>query len=131
MIVEERCYTLKPGTVALYYQDYDPRGLRIQKRILGNLIGYFHTEIGELNQVVHLWGYDSLAERERRRALLAADPEWQDYLKQSPDIIVKMENTCSRAVLAHKVAKHPTGPRRTSVIRRTTPRKAWRRWTYS
>jgi hypothetical protein len=42
--------------------------------------------------VVHLWGYDSLAERERRRALLAADPEWQDYLKQSPDIIVKMEN---------------------------------------
>jgi hypothetical protein len=84
MIVEERCYTLKPGTVALYYQDYDPRGLRIQRRILGNLIGYFHTEIGELNQVVHLWGYESLAERERRRALLAADTEWQDYLKHHP-----------------------------------------------
>ena len=76
MIVEERCYTLKPGTVQVYYRDYDPRGLEIQKRILGNLIGYFHTEIGELNQIVHLWGYDSLAERERRRALLAADPAW-------------------------------------------------------
>jgi hypothetical protein len=92
MIVEERCYTLKPGTLRVYYEDYDPRGLEIQTRILGNLIGYFHTEIGELNQVVHLWGYDSLAERERRRALLAADPEWQDYLKQSPDIVVKMES---------------------------------------
>ena len=92
MIVEERCYTLKPGTVQLYYRDYDPRGLEIQKRILGNLIGYFHTEIGELNQIVHLWGYDSLAERERRRALLAADREWLDYLKQSPDIIVRMES---------------------------------------
>jgi NIPSNAP len=91
MIVEERCYTLKPGTDHLYYQDYNPRGLRIQTRILGNLIGYFHTEIGELNQVVHLWGYDSLAERERRRALLAADVEWQEYLKQSPDIIVEMK----------------------------------------
>ena len=34
---------------------------------------------------------NSLAERERRRALLAADSEWQEYLKQSPDIIVKME----------------------------------------
>jgi NIPSNAP len=54
MIVEERCYTLKPGTVPLYYRDYDPRGLKIQTRILGCLIGYFHTEIGELNQVVHL-----------------------------------------------------------------------------
>jgi hypothetical protein len=91
MIVEERCYTLKPGTVHLYYQDYDPRGLKIQTRILGNLIGYFHTEIGELNKVVHLWGYDSLAERERRRALLAADSKWQAYLTQSPDIIVAME----------------------------------------
>ena len=61
MIVEERCYTVRPGTVALYYKDYDPRGLGIQTRILGNLIGYFHTEIGELNQIVHLWGYESLA----------------------------------------------------------------------
>src|SRR2546423_11439667 len=82
MIVEERCYTVRPGTVALYYKDYDPRGLQIQTRILGHLIGYFHTEIGELNQVVHLWGYESLAERERRRALLAADPEWQGDLKK-------------------------------------------------
>jgi hypothetical protein len=56
MIVEERCYTVRPGTVARYYKDYDPRGLGIQTRILGNLIGYFHTEIGELNQIVHLWG---------------------------------------------------------------------------
>jgi NIPSNAP len=92
MIVEERCYTVKPGMVQLYYQDYNPRGLKIQTRILGNLIGYFHSEIGELNQIVHLWGYDSLAERERRRAQLFADPEWLDYLKQSPDIIVRMES---------------------------------------
>ena len=92
MIVEERCYTVKPGTVHVYYQDYQPRGLEIQTRILGNLIGYFHTEIGEINQIVHLWRYESLAERERRRGLLAADPDWQAYLKQSPDIIVKMES---------------------------------------
>lgn len=92
MIVEERVYTLKPGTLHLYYQDYNPRGLAIQTRILGNLIGYFHTEIGQLNRLVHLWGYDSLAERERRRAALAADAEWLEYLKQGPDIIVEMES---------------------------------------
>ena len=73
-------------------RDYDPRGLKIQTRILGNLIGYFHTDLGKLNQIVHLWGYESLAERERRRALLAADSEWQEYLMQSPDIILKMES---------------------------------------
>jgi hypothetical protein len=91
MIVEERTYTVKPGTVQQYYADYDPRGLKIQQRVLGNLIGYFHTEIGALNRIVHLWGYDSLAERERRRAALAADAEWLAYLQQSPDIIVEMK----------------------------------------
>jgi hypothetical protein len=92
MIVEERTYTLKPGTVHMYYEDYSPRGLAIQTRILGNLIGYFHTEIGELNKVVHLWGYDSLAEREKRRIALFQDKEWLDYLKQSPDIVTFMES---------------------------------------
>jgi hypothetical protein len=92
MIVEERTYTVKPGTVRQYYDDYNPRGLNIQERILGNLIGYFHTEIGELNKIVHLWGYESLAEREKRRAALAADPEWLAYLQQAPDIIVAMES---------------------------------------
>lgn len=29
MIVEERTYTVKPGTVHLYYKDYNPRGLEI------------------------------------------------------------------------------------------------------
>jgi hypothetical protein len=92
MIVEERTYTLKPGTLHLYYEDYNPRGLAIQTRALGCLLGYFHTEIGELNKVVHLWGYASLAERERRRNQLAQDPEWIAYLKQSPDIVTAMES---------------------------------------
>ena len=92
MIVEERTYTLKPGTVHIYYEDYNPRGLAIQTRILGNLIGYFHTEIGELNRVVHLWGYDSLAEREKRRKALFEDKDWLEYLAQSPDIVVAMES---------------------------------------
>jgi hypothetical protein len=92
MIVEERTYTLKPGTVHVYYEDYNPRGLAIQTRILGNLIGYFHTEIGELNRVVHLWGYDSLAEREKRRKALFEDKDWLEYLTQSPDIVVAMES---------------------------------------
>jgi hypothetical protein len=89
MIIEEQCYTLKPCSVALYYQDYNPRGLRIQVRILGNFIGCFHTD---LDQIIHLWGYDSLADREHRRSLLDADREWQEYQKQSSDFIVRMES---------------------------------------
>ncbi len=92
MIVEQRVYTARPGMIDVYYQHYNPRGLLIQQRILGNLIGFFHTEIGELNQLVHLWGYDSLAEREKRRAALMVDPEWQAYRKEFPDLLIKQES---------------------------------------
>ena len=30
--------------------------------------------------VVHLWAYDSLDQRDKCRAAMQADPEWQAYL---------------------------------------------------
>jgi hypothetical protein len=44
-----------------------------------------------LNQIVHLWGYADLADRTRRRAELAADPAWADYLKNQPPVIISQE----------------------------------------
>ena len=92
MIVEERVYTLHPGKLADYYRIYEERGLPIQRRILGRLIGFFHSEIGTLNQVVHLWAYDDLSDRERRRAELVADATWQEYLKLAQPLFQRMES---------------------------------------
>ncbi len=92
MIVEERTYTLKPGTVWEYYKDYDPRGLEIQTRILGNLIGYFTTDVGHLNQVVHLWGYKSHDDRARRRARLLKSKEWNACADMLVPLIISQEN---------------------------------------
>ena len=36
------------------------------------LMGYYTSHIGPLNQVLHLWRYDSLAEMERKRTAGAA-----------------------------------------------------------
>lgn len=80
MFVEERTYTLQAGKVADYLSAYARNGLDVQREHLGNLIGYFTTEIGSLNQIVHMWGYDSLDDRQERRATLYADPRWQEYV---------------------------------------------------
>ena len=85
MIVEERCYALKPGTVPLYYKDYDPRGLQIQTRILGRLIGYFHTEIGVIKSSISGDTSRSPSASAGGRCL----PPTR-RLKNSPDIVVKM-----------------------------------------
>ena len=80
MIVEERMYTLHPGKVPEYLKQYQAEGMPIQKRILGNMFGYFFNEVGTQNQIIHLWYYENFAEREQRRAQLGADAAWQAYI---------------------------------------------------
>jgi hypothetical protein len=93
MIIEERCYVLHPTSSTHDYLDvFRLDGLELQRGILGGLIGYFTTEVGELNAIVSLWEYDSFEERQKRRAALAADPGWQNYLKQVRPMISSMSN---------------------------------------
>jgi hypothetical protein len=92
MIVEERTYRIRTGKLPEYLANYEAMGLGLQKQILGNLIGYFTTEIGPLSTIVHMWGYDSLDDRARRRTALAGKSEWQEYLRVCTPMIASMEN---------------------------------------
>lgn len=94
MLIEERCYLIKPEyTTAAYLEIYRATGaMELQKRILGNMLGYFTTEVGELNALVHLWGYSSFEDRAHRRTLLGAEASWQDYLKQIRPMLQSMTN---------------------------------------
>jgi len=92
VIVEERIYTLQPGKTGEYFKLYEEFGLPVRLPILGNLIGYFATEFGPLNQVIHMWGYNSLDERMKRRAELFKSEAWHAYLAKSRQNIVHQEN---------------------------------------
>ncbi len=92
MIYEERTYTIVPGGIAEYMANYEDLGLPVQLEVLGNLIGFFRTEIGGLNKVVHIWGYDSLDERLEKRDRLARHPDWPRYLDANLALIVDQEN---------------------------------------
>jgi len=70
MIVEMRTYTLALGATGRYFKLYGEKGLAVQKRTLGHLVGYYGVEIGGLNKVIHMWAYESLDDRARRRATL-------------------------------------------------------------
>ena len=97
MIVEMREYTLHAGKVPEYLQLYEREGLEIQREILGHLVGYYATEVGDaVNQVVHLWAYDSFEDRMARRQRLAADPGWQSYLQKMRPMLVEQRNRIMR-----------------------------------
>lgn len=91
MIVDHRTYTVAHGRMEEYLERYERVALPIQLRHLGRLLGFYVSDIGPLNQVVHLWAYDSLADREARRARMAADPEWQAFMKGNAGTFVHQE----------------------------------------
>ncbi len=92
MIYEERDYRIRAGKLGEFVKAYGEFGLPLQKEHLGSFIAYFTTEIGELNHVVALWGYQSLDERAGKRKAMLADPRWQDYLARV-DGLIETQNT--------------------------------------
>lgn len=85
MLVDLRKYTIVPGQLKAYLAVYETYGLPVQRRHVGDPLGYFISEVGTLNQVVHLWGYQDASDRFTRRAAMEADPEWTAYKKMTAE----------------------------------------------
>jgi hypothetical protein len=83
MIFDLRIYTLRPGMLGTWLAMYEKYGHPTQVRHCGEPVFYTTTEIGTINQVVHVWKYKSQADREKKREALMQDPKFKDYLKRS------------------------------------------------
>jgi hypothetical protein len=81
VLVDHRAYRVRPGKLAPQVELYAKHGYAAQVRHLGAPLAYLQTESGELNLLVHLWAFEDVADRARKRAAMMADPEWQNYLK--------------------------------------------------
>lgn len=74
MIYEVRTYRLRPGGVAECEQLF---GDALPKRETFSRLGAFwHTEIGPLNEIIHVWPYDSLQHRTDARSQAMQSGNW-------------------------------------------------------
>jgi hypothetical protein len=92
LIVEQRDYHVYTGKLVELVRLYEEEGIAIQQEILGGLIGVFTTDVGALSTYTSLWGYDSFAEREQRRARLQADERWKGFLARIQPLIHTQHN---------------------------------------
>ncbi len=81
MIVDHRTYDFHPGKANAWIEAYRDLGLPVQAKHLGQLLLFAVTEAGPINQAVFLWAYEGLGDRDRRRAAMAADPGWGEFVK--------------------------------------------------
>ena len=66
MIFEMRTYRLQPGSVPEVEKRF---GEALTERVKVSPLGaFFHTEVGPLNHIIHIWPYDDLQHRTRVRS---------------------------------------------------------------
>src|SRR5262245_26952599 len=83
MILEMRTYTFLPGKQGAWLAMYEKHAYPIQLRHLGKPVMFATSEVGPLNQAIHVWAYEDMAEYERKRHALSEDPAWREYVKLS------------------------------------------------
>ncbi len=86
-VVEQRTFDLLPGKLKPWLKAYRELALPVQERHLGQFVFMGVTEAGPLNQVVYMWAYSSLADRDRRRDAVAADPAWGEFAKVTASLV--------------------------------------------
>ncbi len=93
MIVDHRTYTLHPGKLPQFVEVYGELAWPLQQKYLGDCVGWYtSTDIGQLNQVVHLWRFSDLNDRAERRAAMTADPAWAVFAARGAPLVQHMEN---------------------------------------
>ena len=92
MIVEQRDYHVVTGKLPELVRLYAEEGIAIQREVLGGFLGAFTTDVGALSTYTSLWGYESHAERESRRASLQARDDWQRFLARIQPLIHTQQN---------------------------------------
>ena len=80
MIIEMRTYTLQPGTLAEVEKRFGDALPTREKH--SKLAAFWHTEIGPLNQIMHVWTYDSFEQRAAVRAAAAKDAGWPPAIRE-------------------------------------------------
>lgn len=100
MLLDVRTYTCRPGMIKKHLALYEKMGKAAQTKHLGQPFAYLVTESGNPNQYLHIWQYENAADREKRRAAMQADPEWQAYLEESTKLgaLVTQQNALMRPV---------------------------------
>lgn len=96
MIYEMRTYDLKPRSLPEVLKRFG-EGYEKRKQF-SPLAAFWYTEIGPLNQIIHVWPYQDLAERGRIRAAAVASGDWppkigEFILSMRAEIMVPWDNS--------------------------------------
>ena len=85
-LYELRTYDLKVGALSTVLTLYESEGGPALEGYQSKIVGYFVSDVGPLNQLVHLWRFDDDADRRAHWQALFADEALSFAVKLRPNI---------------------------------------------
>jgi len=83
MLYEVRTYRLKPRSqnevIKRFGEAYEDR------KKYSEISAFFYSDIGPLNEIIHIWPYKDLADRTETRAKAAASANWPPHISEFLD----------------------------------------------
>ncbi len=107
MIYEVRTYTLRPGTVGEFESRFEKRHPHREKH--SKLGSFWHTDMGPLNQVIHVWEYDDLKHREEAREAANHDPDLQSNPGGREFVVEQQSEIVTPAPFMHPLGSRDYG----------------------
>jgi hypothetical protein len=80
VIYEIRTYGVKVGSLGEVEKRYGEAYEHRKK--YSELAAFFHTEIGPLNEIIHIWKYEGMDDRAKVRAAAAKDAHWPPKIQE-------------------------------------------------
>lgn len=98
MIYDMRIYDLVPGGIPEYQAAVEEVGLPVREKYGVKLAGWYFTEIGTLNRVVHIWAFRDWAHFDEAKVKFRQDPDWVErYVPRVRHLIVHQSDQIMHA----------------------------------
>ena len=93
-----RTYDIAMGRITEYMDAVREVALPVRERYGVRLAGWYYTDVGIQNRVVHIWAYRDYTHFEEAREAFRSDERWvNEYLPRVRGIILRQENQMMRA----------------------------------
>lgn len=96
-LVDHRIYTIRLRRMGEFLEVFNRLAMPVLLQTLEHPLGFYVSQVGPLNQFVHLWAYEDLADYERRSRARDAHPDFPAYLAASEHLITAQETRLVRA----------------------------------
>ncbi len=88
-----RTYDIAMGKTPEYMAAVREIALPVRESYGIKLAGWYYTDVGTLNRVVHIWAYRDYAHFEEAREAFRTDERWvNDYVPRVKGIVLRQEN---------------------------------------